>query len=1167
MADSSDLSLLFRIRGDAAGAKQATAETRAAVAQLRTSLGSEFNQIQSAGQKALSGIGDNLNTFVGARIPLIGGAFLRVTDNLKGVGTETKKVDADIAKFSKTIDGLSSTTGKSKSELINFLTSFVQLESQAKRDTSAIETFGAATAQTLIPELEKAGGELSAVATNAGAAGSSIGAAVPIIGLAAVALIALSLAAASVVKQFLELTVSTADWQGKLHDTSLQTEISVETLSGLEVALRKTGGSLDSATNALITFQTKLADAQDPTSNAAAQFEALGITATDTETAFRQALLAVAAMPDGFEKVNTAAELFGRRGAKQLLAAIKETDGDLDKLIRQLKATGVLLESDVAKAADEFNDQLLVVQLQIRALTAELVTNAIPQILAALRATSKIIAENREGIEIIGNAIGLFVRGNVYGILLPALKATDLAVKSIEKAWRGVQFAALVAAGASVESARATVRAAEEAANRISPLDTGGEVESGLGGDVTQRREFRESQERLKQAKFEADEQARISRDAIAQAERDFQDGKRTRAQRTADVIANLKKETEARLAALQAEEKTKQLEQAAREGDVVAQRKIAEDIDKIRQESRNLQSEANNKIKEEEQKAQQERAKDTIDHLNNLIGLRRKHAENEIAIEEARIKAHEITEEEGARRIAIIQNRVFAERRKILNDQLAAATFGGLSQEQRDQIIQQRKELNLEIARAEQEQAERLKEIRRKDAEDERNLLLQRLDNTLRLGAIRDNAQIASLRAHAALRIKTEEETERAVLAIRLAAIDREKGALEARRTAAGSILDPKARRAEEERINADLRTLQAEREAIQAEGDRNLDEGRRKDIENRRRYAAEIRAVDNDIRRGELEQRRRDLEQIAQREGLNAKTIALFRKLTLDEEAEHHRRVLGEINAQERQAHAVDVGGKNRLEIEQKYNQLREQENERFQKRNTEINKPGGADVSGSPSVTGFGSLMAGISGQVVDGIKQMEDGTVRLEGVATSAFNSIGLVVNGLAQGVGSLVQQWVLMGDQADISMQKVLASVLASVSAQAAVQAIMFLAYGIAALTPWGAAIYGPAPPWFQAAALMGGIALGAGLAGRAVAGGSFQNKPAGGGGSSQGNTGGSSAASKPTTIKEEWRQLKPQVIILRVESNDSHVLKVVQDEFDIGGRTARFIVEKGERFK
>lgn len=123
-------------------------------------------------------------------------------------------------------------------------------------------------------------------------------------------------------------------------------------------------------------------------------------------------------------------------------------------------------------------------------------------------------------------------------------------------------------------------------------------------------------------------------------------------------------------------------------------------------------------------------------------------------------------------------------------------------------------------------------------------------------------------------------------------------------------------------------------------------------------------------------------------------------------------------------------------------------------------------------------------------------------------TGAFSALGQIgkqaVQGLANGVGSLVQNLVLLGVAGSGGMKKVVASVLAGVAAQAAVLAVMELAYGIAALTPWGAAVYGPAPLHFKAAALFGSIALVSGLAGRAVAGDSFKQGTAGGGAGANG---------------------------------------------------------------
>jgi tape measure domain-containing protein len=136
------------------------------------------------------------------------------------------------------------------------------------------------------------------------------------------------------------------------------------------------------------------------------------------------------------------------------------------------------------------------------------------------------------------------------------------------------------------------------------------------------------------------------------------------------------------------------------------------------------------------------------------------------------------------------------------------------------------------------------------------------------------------------------------------------------------------------------------------------------------------------------------------------------------------------------------------------------------------------------------GFGGGLKQATGD----IKNMDDVMSQLGRTAEDMFMSMGA-------GLGSMVESWVIMGDQADVSMRKMVAAVLAGVAAQAATLSIFHLAMGIAALTPWGAAMYGPAPLHFKAAALWGGIAVGAALGGRAAAGDSFKDKGAGSSGS------------------------------------------------------------------
>lgn len=130
------------------------------------------------------------------------------------------------------------------------------------------------------------------------------------------------------------------------------------------------------------------------------------------------------------------------------------------------------------------------------------------------------------------------------------------------------------------------------------------------------------------------------------------------------------------------------------------------------------------------------------------------------------------------------------------------------------------------------------------------------------------------------------------------------------------------------------------------------------------------------------------------------------------------------------------------------------------------------------------GLGGKLAGLVGSSVEEVNKIGAISVafnNMEDMALGALSSMG-------QAVGDIVGQWTLMGDQADISIQKMTAAVLAGLAAQATSMAVFFTAMGVVSLTPWGAALFGPAAPWFQGALLMAGIAAGAAGLGRLTAG-------------------------------------------------------------------------------
>lgn len=217
---------------------------------------------------------------------------------------------------------------------------------------------------------------------------------------------------------------------------------------------------------------------------------------------------------------------------------------------------------------------------------------------------------------------------------------------------------------------------------------------------------------------------------------------------------------------------------------------------------------------------------------------------------------------------------------------------------------------------------------------------------------------------------------------------------------------------------------------------------------------------------------------------------------------------------------------------------------------------------------------------SGFEVDGFQQLNDFFVNEDNTAAIAgLQAIQQAFQGVAQAVGETVNAFVLYGN-AGKSVRQVTAQILAAIAQQAAVQAIYELAQGFAklAMAFFGVPNAGPsATAHFTAAAIYGTIAGVAAVAGRAVAGDSFKDKSAssavanqtsgtgaGGASTSRGSDGqgkpwsshGDDPAIDDRGMNEEGRRGWPTFkseIRLRIESDDSHIAKVIQDDYHGNG--------------
>jgi hypothetical protein len=163
--------------------------------------------------------------------------------------------------------------------------------------------------------------------------------------------------------------------------------------------------------------------------------------------------------------------------------------------------------------------------------------------------------------------------------------------------------------------------------------------------------------------------------------------------------------------------------------------------------------------------------------------------------------------------------------------------------------------------------------------------------------------------------------------------------------------------------------------------------------------------------------------------------------------------------------------------------------------------------------------------------------------------------------VARAIGSVVEQWVLYGKTGPAVMRQILAAALASVAAEAAVKAIMATAEGFFFLATHQ---YESAAWAFTAAAFYGSVAGVAALAGRAIAGNSFNRQAQSGystaSSSSSGqnsNTSGQGqvySSREPVIVESGINQATPLQAQLHVKLNSEGVLDVVEDDANRNGR-------------
>lgn len=208
---------------------------------------------------------------------------------------------------------------------------------------------------------------------------------------------------------FVAIVKGAIDAGDKLNDLSQRTGLAVEDLDALSFAAQQNGTTLDAVSGALGKLAKNMADAAGGGKEAAATFAQFGISQkelangsiTSTEAMARIADK-IAGMPDGWQKAAAAQRVFGKSAAE--IVPLLNAGGDAIRNARsELESYGALFTGGFAKAADEFNDNLAVLQRMMGGLGLSIASDLLP----SMTAFTEGLIESRKQSSVLGSDTSL----------------------------------------------------------------------------------------------------------------------------------------------------------------------------------------------------------------------------------------------------------------------------------------------------------------------------------------------------------------------------------------------------------------------------------------------------------------------------------------------------------------------------------------------------------------------------------------------------------------------------------------------------------------------------------------------------------------------------------------------------------------------------------------
>lgn len=214
------------------------------------------------------------------------------------------------------------------------------------------------------------------------------------------------------------LVKSAIDAMDALSDVAQISGTTTESLSALAYAAEFGAVSQETLSASLVRLSKTMAEATDGSSDAAAAFKALGVSVQNTDGSLRasdQVLLDLAdkfaGYRDGAEKTALAVKIFGKSGA-ELIPLLNRGAAGIAELTEEAAKLGIVISTDAANAAGDFNDNLD----RLAATVTGLSNRAAQELLPSLVAVSEQLVALAKDSTVVEVAVAV-IKGAIGGLL------------------------------------------------------------------------------------------------------------------------------------------------------------------------------------------------------------------------------------------------------------------------------------------------------------------------------------------------------------------------------------------------------------------------------------------------------------------------------------------------------------------------------------------------------------------------------------------------------------------------------------------------------------------------------------------------------------------------------------------------------------------------------